>query len=259
MRPTFRPRFYSASPGSFENGSSSPETPRTFRAPTGFGANNTRNPFPNPLVPLRRHEAVPALSGALSLLSSSTPSPVILDTLSCHPRLPLLSSSTPSPVILDSPFCHPRLPLLSSSTPPSVILDSPFCHPRLPLLSSSTPPSVILDSPFCHPRLPLSVILDSPFLSSSTPPSVILDIFNRGSRVVLFAKRGKRKATGSPIRVGDDRQRQKKEQMPPATTQRGLRLDAFQAKADNSCQFLHSVQDNPCRSGETGRRTRFRV
>ena len=154
----------------------------------------------------------------------------------CRPRLRALS------------FCHPRLPLLSSSTPPSVILSTPFCHPRLPS---------------CHPRLPLlssstlSVILDSP--SSSTPPSVILDIFNRGSRVVLFAKRGKRKDTGSPIGVGDDRQRQKKEQKPHATTQRGLRLDAFQAKADNYCQFLYSVQDNPCRSGETGRRTRFRV
>ena len=187
---------------------------------------------------------VPDLIRALSLF-------VILDSPSCHPRLSLLSSSTPSPVILDSPSCHPRLPLLSSSTPPSVILDSPFCHPRLPLLSSSTPPSVILDSPSCHPRLPL--------LSSSTPPSVILDIFNRGSRVVLFAKRGKRKDTGSPIGVGDDRQRQKKEQMPPRQHNGGRALDAFQAKADNYCQFLYSVQDNPCRSGETGRRTRFRV
>ena len=76
---TFRPRFYSASPGSFENGSSSPETLKTFKARIDFGANSTRSHFPNPLVPLRRHEAVPGPKrGIVSF--------VILDSLSCHPR-----------------------------------------------------------------------------------------------------------------------------------------------------------------------------
>ena len=155
----------------------------------------------------------------------------------------VVAAASPPSVILAFPFCHP----CEREDPVSVLFMNAgkSKHPGSPIgvgddrevvVAAASPPSVILAFPFCHPcerEDPVSVLFmnagksknpGSPIgvgddrevvVVAASPPSVILAFpfchpCEREDPVsVLFMNAGKSKTPGSPIGVGDDRQKQK--------------------------------------------------